>query len=67
MTLKLNGESRDFEETELTLPALLDQLGFGECPVLVEYNGTALHQREHAETIAKDGDQLEIILIVAGG
>ena len=67
MTLKLNGESRDFKETEMPLPVLLDQLGFGERPVLVEHNGTALHQREHPETTVQDGDQLEIILIVAGG
>ena len=67
MTLKLNGESREFDEAELALPSLLEQLGFGEKPVLVEHNGIALRQREHAETKVSDGDQLEIILIVAGG
>ena len=67
MTLKLNGESREFGGSEIPLPELLNTLGFGERPVLVEHNGTALRQREHADTVVVDGDQLEIILIVAGG
>jgi sulfur carrier protein len=67
MTLKLNGESKEFETSEMALPELLKQLGFGERPVLVEHNGTALRHREHAGTVVTDGDQLEIILIVAGG
>lgn len=67
MTLHLNGESKSFDEEELPLPALLEHLGLGERPVLVEHNGTALHQREHEKTSVRDGDALEIILIVAGG
>ncbi|NCF87877.1 MAG: sulfur carrier protein ThiS [Verrucomicrobiaceae bacterium] len=67
MTLKLNGESKEFDASEMALTALLSQLGFGERPVLVEHNGIALRQREHAATVVADGDQLEIILVVAGG
>ena len=67
MTLTINGERKEFEEAELPLPELLNQLGFGERPVLVELNGTALRQREHEETTIQDSDRLEIILIVAGG
>lgn len=67
MTLRLNGESRSFDCESMMLPTLLDTLGFGEKPVLVEHNGVALHEREHAETSVREGDQLEIILIVAGG
>ncbi len=67
MILKLNGESKELVASEMALPELLNQLGFGERPVLVEHNGTALRQREHADTVVAEGDQLEIILIVAGG
>lgn len=67
MKVQLNGEAKSFEMEECRLPALLEILGFGERPVLVEHNGTALHQREHQEAVVRDGDQLEIILIVAGG
>ncbi len=67
MTLILNGERHTLETETLNLPGLLNQLGFGERPVLVEHNGTALHQREHEACQLSDGDRLEIIQIVAGG
>lgn len=67
MTLKINGERKEFAQASLSLPELLNQLGFGERPVLVEHNGIALRQREHEKTTINNGDQLEIILIVAGG
>ena len=67
MTLRLNGESKSFDEAELTLPALLGRLGWGQRPVLVEHNGKALHQGEQAETTVRDEDRLEIVHIVAGG
>ena len=67
MTLILNGERHSLEMDTLTLPELLEQLGFGERPVLVEHNGTALHQREHTACQLNGGDRLEIIQIVAGG
>ena len=67
MTLILNGEQHTFEGETLSLPGLLKQLGFAERPVLVEHNGTALHQREHAACQLAEGDRLEIIQIVAGG
>ncbi len=67
MTLRLNGEAKTFDKDECGLVELLEELDFGERPVLVEHNGTALHQREHAGVTVRDGDALEIILIVAGG
>jgi sulfur carrier protein len=67
MKVQLNGETRTFEDGPLDLRKLLELLGFGEKPVLVEHNGVALHQREHGDTQVQDGDRLEIVLIVAGG
>lgn len=69
MTLTLNGESRDFESESNSMPlkVLLNQLGFERIPVLVEHNGTALRPREHVDLEIADGDQVEIIRVVAGG
>lgn len=71
LTLTLNGEERKLPRNdragELPLPELLEELGFGKIPVLVEHNGLALRARDHAETTIHDGDSLEIIRIVAGG
>jgi thiamine biosynthesis protein ThiS len=71
MKLTINGETREFfaenDGNKTALLALLGKLGFGEIPVLVEHNGTAIRAKEHADIIVEDGDQLEIIRIVAGG
>ncbi len=69
MTLILNGESRDFkcESNSMSLNTLLAELGFEKVPVLIEHNGTALRPREHDDLNIADGDQLEIIRVVAGG
>lgn len=67
MKVELNGEERSFPGREMELPALLAALGFAGRPVLVELNGMALNQRDHGSTTVRDGDRLEIIMIVAGG
>ena len=67
MKLTINGETQEIEAANLSLVALLAELGFGEIPVLVEHNGTALRGKEHSGISVEEGDQLEIIRIVAGG
>lgn len=71
MKLTINGEARDMLTAEdgkdVPLQNLLAELGFGEIPVLVEHNGLALRAKEHPDITVNDGDQLEIIRIVAGG
>lgn len=65
MTLKINGEAQKFE-TPLALPTLLEKLGLGGKPVVVELNETALSPSEFERPLY-DGDRLEIIVIAAGG
>lgn len=67
MSVTLNGESREYPESELPLPILLGRIGLGEIPALVELNGQALLQREQESVVLRDGDRLEILRIVAGG
>ncbi len=64
--ITLNGEDREFPEA-MSLPALLEAVGLGEQPVLVELNGEALLKKEIADREIADGDQLEIVRMVAGG
>ena len=66
MTLIINGESRDLEEG-LTLPALLEKLGFRGKPVVIEHNETALSPSAFPSCPLASGDRLEIITIAAGG
>lgn len=67
MKVTLNGQIREFEEENLALPAMIELLGLGQQPVLVELNGTALLSREFTEKVIHDGDTLELIRMVAGG
>ncbi len=68
MTIQLNGESRSFEASgSLTLTALLDSLGLGGKPVVVELDREAVFAKDYAGTEVKDGAKLEIVMIAAGG
>ncbi len=66
MTLTINGTNRDCAE-DLTLTALLKELGLGGKPVVIELNREALAPSEFEARQLADGDQLEIITIAAGG
>lgn len=68
MKITLNGESRDLQDTGIkTIGALLNHLGLGEKPVVVEHNQTALLPREIANSELRAGDVVEVIQITAGG
>ncbi|MCE9519672.1 MAG: sulfur carrier protein ThiS [Verrucomicrobia bacterium] len=66
MTIQVNGSSHT-TSVSLTVRGLLDELGFGLKPVIVELNRRALFPREHAEAELKEGDVIEIVQITAGG
>ena len=66
MNLVLNGTPHDIPEP-LTVRGLLDHLGFGEKPVIVELNQRALLPREFEASALHDGDQVELVQITAGG
>lgn len=65
MKLILNGNEREVCATQVE--ALVAELGLPLAAALVEHNGTALLRSEWASATLSDGDQLEIIRMVAGG
>ncbi len=67
MKILLNGAPREFPEGPLDVNSLLEAIGLGSHPVLVERNGLALLRREFAETPVEDGDRIEVVRMVAGG
>ncbi len=46
---------------------LLEQVGLGSKPVVVERNKIALFPRDYVDTLLEDGDSIELITIAAGG
>ena len=64
--IHLNGEIHAVP-VGLSLPDLLASLEIPPQAALVEHNGQALLRAEWAERPLADGDQLEILRVVAGG
>jgi len=65
MQVTVNGEPRDLPDGA-TVADLLCQLGLTG-PLAVELNRQLCSKPRHADTILKNGDQLEIVTIVGGG
>jgi sulfur carrier protein len=66
MKVWLNGEAADARGAA-TIAELAERYGLQPNTVLVEHNGTALHQREWSERAVAEGDQIEFVRVVAGG
>ena len=66
MTITLNGSAHVLPGPA-TILDLLASLGFAGRPVVVEWNHQALLPREHASTVLKDDDVVEVVQITAGG
>lgn len=66
ITVTVNGQPRTFAD-EMPLPDLIRLLEISFPRIAVAHNGTVLRQDEHAQTIVRDGDALEIVRMVGGG
>ena len=66
MQITLNGETRMLPG-ELTVAALLHELGLAEKRVAVERNGVIVPRSRHAETAVAEGDRIEIVHAIGGG
>lgn len=67
MTLILNGSPRTFEGDSFTVATLLDALALAGKPVVVEFDREPVFPADYATTEVRDGANLEIVTIAAGG
>lgn len=67
MKLVVNGESRDFNTTSVTVMEMLELLGLAQRRVAVEVNRRIVPRASHAEATLSDGDVVEIVQFVGGG
>lgn len=65
MKIQVNGETRETSVT--TINNLLAELKLLPSQVAVEHNKTVLFRHEFAQTQVREGDQIEIVKVVAGG
>jgi sulfur carrier protein len=66
MTVSLNGEKADTRGAE-TIADLIERYQLPPQSILIEHNGLALHRHEWPKKTLADGDQIELIRVVAGG
>ncbi len=66
MKITLNGEKRELAEPQ-TVKSLLEMIGLGGKPVVVEQNQIALLPREIEGATVNEGDVIEVVQITAGG
>ena len=66
MELKVNGEPQTVPD-QLTVLQLLERLQVTPEQVVVEVNLTVLKRAQHATTMLRPGDAVEIVRFVGGG
>lgn len=66
MRIQVNGAPRELPE-DLTVSRLLETLQVVPERVVVEVNLTILKRAQHAQTLLREGDQVEIVQFVGGG
>jgi sulfur carrier protein len=66
MTISLNGEKVDARDGE-TVAGLIARLQLPPQTILIEHNGVALHRQEWPQRPLSEGDQIELLRVVAGG
>ena len=64
--LTVNGESRTLDD-ETTIAALLKIIDIGKRQVAVAVNGEVVPRTEHASTVLRDRDAVEIVRMIGGG
>ncbi len=66
MKILLNGQSHEIE-AEMTVIALLDRLGLGNKPVVIEIDEQAVFPRDYSQIRISEGAKVEVVMLAAGG
>ncbi|WP_437879429.1 sulfur carrier protein ThiS [Pseudomonas sp. LRF_L74] len=66
MRIQLNGEPRELPDGQ-TVADLIDVMQLTGRRVAVELNLDIVPRSQHAETVLREGDQLEIVHAIGGG
>jgi sulfur carrier protein len=64
--ITVNGHERPVA-TGMTLAQLVGELGLQGKRIAVEINGDIVPRSQHAETLLKPGDHIEVVVAVGGG
>ncbi|WP_415883126.1 sulfur carrier protein ThiS [Neptuniibacter sp. SY11_33] len=66
MQVQVNGEMLQLQDG-ITLTSLVEQLELGEKRIAIELNLEIIPRSQHAETVLKESDRVEIVHAIGGG
>ncbi len=66
MKIYLNGHSHELETT-MVVADLLESIGLGHQPVVVELNEEAVFPRDYTHIMIEENARVEIVTLAAGG
>jgi len=66
MNIYLNGNAHEITAS-MAVSELLESIGYGGKPVVVELNGQAIFPRDFPSTPVEDGACVEVVTLAAGG
>ena len=66
IVITANGERRELER-DMTITEFLDLRGLQARMVVVEHNREIIPRDRYSETTIRDGDELEVVQMMAGG
>jgi len=66
MQVQVNGEMLQLQDG-VTLTGLVEQLELGEKRIAIELNLEIIPRSQHAETVLKESDRVEIVHAIGGG
>lgn len=64
--IKVNGRDTEWEEN-LTVEKLLQNKRYTYPKIIVRINGELIHREEYGSTPIRDGDDVKVIHLLAGG
>ena len=66
MNIQLNGSSHEIE-TAMSVTDLLESIGLGGKPVVVEIDEQAVFPRDYPQVMIGEGSRVEVVMLAAGG
>lgn len=67
MQILVNGNAKQFEMSTMTIADLVRELKIVGKRIAIECNGEIVPKSQYAESVLKEGDQLEVVGAVGGG
>lgn len=66
MNIRLNGSLHEIE-TAMSVTDLLESIGLGGKPVVVEIDEQAVFPRDYPQVMIGEGARVEVVMLAAGG